>query len=192
MIEMYADGSCLRNPGGPGGWGVVFCGAITREHYGGERSTTNNRMEMLAVIAGLETLSEPVSLRVYTDSRYVHDGATKWIHGWQKRGWKTASGDAVKNQDLWVRMHALTLRHRVEFRWVRGHNGNPGNERADALAMQGALKARPERGRYAQSCGVSPGNCPRSVRTARGMEPRTIHGDQWHRTTSAVKIPASQ
>jgi ribonuclease HI len=144
LVEMFTDGSCLRNPGGPGGWGVVLRnGKQKREHFGGERSTTNNRMEMLAVIEGLTMLDiEPTSVRVYTDSRYVMDGISSWIKGWKRKGWVTANGDPVKNKDLWIRMDALVAKHRVEWCWVKGHNGNRGNERADALASQGALRAR--------------------------------------------------
>lgn len=144
LIEIYTDGSCLRNPGGPGGWGVVLCdGKLKQEYFGGERSTTNNRMEMLAVIEGLAMLeAAPTSVRIYTDSRYVMDGISSWIKGWKRKGWVTMSGDPVKNKDLWIRMDELVSKHQVEWCWVKGHNGNPGNERADALALQGAALAR--------------------------------------------------
>jgi len=136
-IDLFTDGACRGNPG-PGGWGVVM---RWRDHEkelkGGEPDTTNNRMEMMAAIKGLESLKRPSRIRVYTDSTYVRDGITKWIHGWKKRGWKTADKKPVKNVDLWQRLEAALEPHQVDWHWVRGHDGHPENERADALARAG-------------------------------------------------------
>jgi ribonuclease HI len=134
---IYTDGACSGNPG-PGGWGAVLrYGSVVKELHGGDRSTTNNRMELLAAISALEALTRPVRVDLYTDSRYVLDGITKWLPGWQRNGWKTAAKQPVKNVDLWQRLAEVAARHRVEWRWVRGHSGNQGNERADQLANQG-------------------------------------------------------
>jgi ribonuclease HI len=136
-IDLFTDGACRGNPG-PGGWGVLM---RWRDHEkelkGGERDTTNNRMEMMAAIKGLESVQRPAQIRIYTDSTYVRDGITKWIHGWKKRGWKTADKKPVKNIDLWQRLEAALAPHEVEWHWVRGHDGHPENERADALARAG-------------------------------------------------------
>ncbi len=142
MIDIYTDGACSGNPG-PGGWGALLRhGETETELCGGEPGTTNNRMELLAVIEALESFPQPVQARVYTDSQYVQKGISEWIHSWKRRGWKTASKEPVKNEDLWRRLDALAAAHTVEWRWVRGHNGHPENERADALARAGLEQAR--------------------------------------------------
>ena len=136
-IDLFTDGACRGNPG-PGGWGVLMrWRGHEKELNGGERETTNNRMEMMAAIKGLESVKRPARIRIYTDSIYLRDGITKWIHGWKKRGWKTADKKPVKNQDLWQRLEVALERHRVEWHWVKGHDGHPENERADALARAG-------------------------------------------------------
>ena len=136
-VEVYADGACRGNPG-PGGWGVLLReGGRERELFGGEAATTNNRMELTAVIRALEALAPGAHARVYTDSQYVQKGITGWIHDWKRRGWRTADKKPVKNQDLWMRLDALARGHHVEWHWVKGHAGHPENERADALANRG-------------------------------------------------------
>jgi iron complex transport system ATP-binding protein len=142
MIDIYTDGACSGNPG-PGGWGVLLrIGDAETELCGGEPATTNNRMELLAVIEALQALAEPVKARVYTDSQYVQKGISEWIHSWKRRGWKTAGKEPVKNEDLWRRLDALASGHRLEWHWVRGHNGHPENERVDALARAGLEQSR--------------------------------------------------
>jgi len=139
VVEMYTDGACKGNPG-PGGWGVLLRhGTAEKELSGGERLTTNNRMELLAVIKGLSALRRPCEVDVYLDSQYVRQGITQWIHGWKKKGWRTASGQPVKNVELWQRLDALTHQseHVIRWHWVKGHAGHPGNEHADALANRG-------------------------------------------------------
>ncbi len=133
-VEIFTDGACSGNPG-PGGWGAIlrYKGA-ERELSGGEAQTTNNRMEMMAAIVALETLNRTSKARLYTDSTYVKDGITKWIHGWKRRGWKTADKKPVKNKDLWQRLEAALATHDVEWVWVKGHDGHAENERADELA----------------------------------------------------------
>ncbi|TWI03459.1 RNase HI [Luteimonas cucumeris] len=139
-IEIHTDGACLGNPG-PGGWAALLrYGSRERELVGGEPATTNNRMELMAAIAGLEALTEPCEVAVHTDSRYVQQGICEWMPNWVRRGWKTAGGDPVKNRDLWERLHAATQRHRIDWRWVKGHAGDPDNERVDELARVEALK----------------------------------------------------
>ncbi|GAB4063695.1 ribonuclease HI [Uliginosibacterium sediminicola] len=141
-VDIFTDGACSGNPG-PGGWGTILrAGDKEKELFGGEPNTTNNRMELTAVIRGLEALKRPVSARVYTDSQYVQKGISEWIHGWKKRGWKTADKQPVKNEDLWRALDALTAAHRIEWLWVKGHAGHPENERADALARQGVEQVR--------------------------------------------------
>lgn len=136
-IVMYTDGACSGNPG-PGGWGaVLMSGKHRKELYGGERDTTNNRMEMMAVIRGIEALKRGCSVDIYTDSTYVMKGITEWLDGWKKRGWRTASKQPVKNVDLWQRLEKALDRHEVNWHWVRGHTGVPENERADELARRG-------------------------------------------------------
>lgn len=138
----YTDGACSGNPG-PGGWGAVLVAregdAVLRERLlkGGEAATTNNRMELSAAIAALEALDRPAALTVVTDSAYLRDGVSRWIHGWKRNGWRTADGKPVKNEDLWRRLDTAAARHAVNWQWVRGHAGHPENERADALAREG-------------------------------------------------------
>ncbi|KLJ01324.1 ribonuclease HI [Luteimonas sp. FCS-9] len=141
-IEIYTDGACLGNPG-PGGWGALLRYRSTeRELSGGEPQTTNNRMELMAAIAALEALTEPCRVDLHTDSQYVRQGITEWLRNWVRRGWKTASGGAVKNQDLWQRLQLACQRHEIEWHWVKGHAGHPENERADALATAAARAQR--------------------------------------------------
>ncbi|SHL94543.1 ribonuclease HI [Vreelandella subglaciescola] len=135
-VTVYTDGACRGNPG-VGGWGVVLqSGDHEKTLYGFEAHTTNNRMELMAAISALRTLNTPCEIALWTDSQYVRQGITQWIHNWLKRGWKTAAKQPVKNAELWQALHAETQRHRVEWHWVKGHSGHPGNERADALANQ--------------------------------------------------------
>jgi ribonuclease HI len=137
VVDIYADGACRGNPG-PGGWGaLLMMGGRERELYGGEPQTTNNRMELTAVIRALEALKRPVQARIYTDSQYVRKGILEWMPNWKTRGWKTADRKPVKNQDLWQALDALAAGHDLEWHWVKGHSGNPGNERVDALANRG-------------------------------------------------------
>ena len=141
-IEIYTDGACLGNPG-PGGWGALLRYRSTeRELSGAESQTTNNRMELMAAIMALETLTEPCRIDLHTDSQYVRQGITEWMRNWVKRGWKTASGGAVKNQDLWQRLQLASDRHTIEWHWVKGHSGHPENERVDALATAAARAQR--------------------------------------------------
>jgi ribonuclease HI len=138
-VVIYTDGACKGNPG-PGGWGVFLkSGAHEKELWGGEAVTTNNRMELMAVIEALSALKRPCDVMLFLDSEYVRKGITEWIHGWKAKGWKTAAKQPVKNADLWQRLDALVAHteHRIEWRWVKGHAGDPGNERADALANRG-------------------------------------------------------
>jgi len=141
MVEVATDGACKGNPG-PGGWGALIrSGTHEKELSGGEPLTTNNRMELMAAIRALEALNKPCRVQLSTDSRYVMDGLTKWIHGWRKNGWKTADRKPVKNADLWQELVAAAAPHRVEWKWVKGHAGHPDNERADRLASDAALAA---------------------------------------------------
>ena len=138
-IEIYTDGACKGNPG-PGGWGALLkSGATQKELFGGELGSTNNRMEMMAVIEALSALKRPCHVILHVDSQYVLKGMTEWLAGWKSRGWKTAAKQPVKNVDLWQRLDALvnTAGHKIDWRWVRGHDGDPGNEYADALANRG-------------------------------------------------------
>ncbi len=133
-VEIFTDGACKGNPG-PGGWGALLrYKGVEKELCGGERDTTNNRMELTAVIRALEALKRPSRIRITTDSQYVKKGITEWIEGWKRRGWKTASKQPVKNADLWRELDGLAAKHDIQWAWVRGHNGHPGNERADELA----------------------------------------------------------
>jgi ribonuclease HI len=141
-VVIYTDGACRGNPG-PGGWGALLrWKGHERELFGGELDTTNNRMELTAVIQALSALKSRCDVAVYTDSVYVKDGITKWIHGWKQRGWRTADKKPVKNVELWQRLEALAAQHDVQWHWVRGHDGDPGNERADALANRGVDSIR--------------------------------------------------
>jgi ribonuclease HI len=141
-VVIYTDGACRGNPG-PGGWGALLrWKGHERELFGGELDTTNNRMELTAVIQALSALKSRCEVAVYTDSVYVKDGITKWIHGWKQRGWRTADKKPVKNVELWQRLEALAALHDVQWHWVRGHDGDPGNERADELANRGVDSVR--------------------------------------------------
>ena len=141
-VLIYTDGACKGNPG-PGGWGAwLRSGSHEREIWGGEALTTNNRMELTAVIEALAALKSRSRVSLYLDSDYVRQGITSWIHGWKRKGWRTASGQPVKNVDLWKRLDALVPTHEIEWQWVRGHSGDPGNERADALANRGVDSVR--------------------------------------------------
>jgi len=136
-VEIYADGACKGNPG-PGGWGALLrSGSHVKELWGGERDTTNNRMELMAVISALAALKRPVPIKLYTDSKYVQQGISTWIHNWKRNGWKTSDKKPVKNADLWQQLDVLARQHQVEWIWVKGHAGNPGNEKADELANRG-------------------------------------------------------
>ncbi|WP_294356064.1 ribonuclease HI [Propionivibrio sp.] len=137
MINIYADGGCRGNPG-PGGWGVLMqTGCAEKELCGGERDTTNNRMELTAVIRSLEALKRPSTVNVHTDSQYVQKGISQWIHNWKRNGWRTSDKKPVKNADLWQILDGLATQHQIKWIWVKGHAGHPGNERADALANRG-------------------------------------------------------
>ena len=137
LVEIFTDGACRGNPG-PGGWGAILrLNGREKELCGGEPATTNNRMELTAVIRALEALTRPSRVSVYTDSQYVQKGISEWIHSWKRRGWKTADKNPVKNEDLWRRLDELAAAHEVEWHWVRGHSGHPENERADELANKG-------------------------------------------------------
>ncbi len=143
LVEIHTDGACKGNPG-PGGWGVrMVSGAHVKEPVGGELTTTNNRMELTAVIEALKALKRPRAVALYLESQYVRQGITQWIHGWKAKGWRTADKQPVKNVDLWQELDRLVSSsgHRIEWHWVKGHAGDPGNERADALANQGVAKA---------------------------------------------------
>ncbi len=136
-VEIFTDGACKGNPG-PGGWGaLLIAGEHRKELFGGELNTTNNRMELKAVIEALSALKRPCEIVLHTDSQYVQKGISEWIHGWKARGWKTAAKEPVKNVDLWQALDAAQAKHRIQWRWVKGHAGHDGNERADALANLG-------------------------------------------------------
>ena len=137
VVDVFTDGACSGNPG-PGGWGAILrWNGREREMFGYDPATINNRMEMIAVIEALRSLKRAVSVRVHTDSQYVQKGMTEWIHGWKRRGWKTAGKEPVKNEDLWRALDQLVAHHEIEWLWVRGHAGHPENERADELARRG-------------------------------------------------------
>ena len=141
LVEIATDGACKGNPG-RGGWGVLLrAGTVEKELSGGEAHTTNNRMELMAAIQGLKALNKPCRVKLSTDSRYVMDGLTKWIKGWQRNGWRTADKKPVKNSDLWIELLDAAKPHRIEWQWVKGHVGHPDNERADQLASDAALRA---------------------------------------------------
>lgn len=144
-VEVWTDGACSGNPG-PGGWGAIlsYKGKM-RELSGGEALTTNNRMELMGAISALETLTRPCTVALHTDSQYLRQGITSWIHGWKKNGWKTADRKPVKNEELWKRLDAALKQHKIEWKWVRGHAGDEMNERADALARAGMAPFKPER-----------------------------------------------
>jgi ribonuclease HI len=141
-VEIFTDGACKGNPG-PGGWGAILrFGGKERELSGGESPSTNNRMELMAAIEALNALKKPCRVQLWTDSNYVRDGITKWIHGWRRNGWKTADKKPVKNAELWQELLEATAPHRIEWHWVKGHAGHPENERADALACAESEKRR--------------------------------------------------
>ncbi|MDQ7975290.1 MAG: ribonuclease HI [Rhodocyclaceae bacterium] len=143
-VTIYTDGACKGNPG-PGGWGAwLKSGTSEKELFGGELDTTNNRMELTAVIEGLAALKRPCKVVLYLDSQYVRQGITEWIRGWKAKGWVTSTKQPVKNVELWKRLDALVQNggHQIEWRWVKGHSGDPGNEKADALANKGVLRAQ--------------------------------------------------
>jgi ribonuclease HI len=141
-VEIWTDGACSGNPG-PGGWGVILvAGERRKELFGGEPDTTNNRMELMAAISALEALKKPCEVKLHIDSQYVRQGITAWIHGWKRNGWKTADKKSVKNAELWQRLEEATKRHRIDWIWVKGHAGDPMNERADELAREGVKAAR--------------------------------------------------
>lgn len=141
-VEMWTDGACKGNPG-VGGWGAwLRSGGHEKELFGGELETTNNRMELTAVIEGLAALKRPCNIVLHVDSTYVMNGITKWIHGWKKNNWRTANKQPVKNMELWQQLELETKRHSIDWRWVKGHSGDPGNERADELANRGVEQAR--------------------------------------------------
>ncbi|AJP58156.1 ribonuclease HI [Pandoraea vervacti] len=142
QVEIYTDGACKGNPG-PGGWGALLvAGKHRKEMFGGEANTTNNRMELLAVIRALEALNKPCHVVLHTDSQYVQKGISEWIHGWKARGWKTAAKEPVKNADLWQTLDAVSQKHDIDWRWVKGHAGHDGNEAADQLANRGVESLR--------------------------------------------------
>ena len=141
-VDIYTDGACKGNPG-PGGWGVLMrFGTYEKELCGGERETTNNRMELKAVIEGLGALNRACNVRVHTDSQYVQKGISEWLANWKRRNWRTSAGQPVKNQDLWQQLDAAAARHTIEWHWVKGHAGHPGNEAADRLANDGVDQTR--------------------------------------------------
>lgn len=141
-VDIFTDGACSGNPG-PGGWGAILrAKGNEKELYGGEPRTTNNRMELIAVIRALEALKRPMRARVYTDSQYVQKGISEWIHQWKRRGWRTSDKQPVKNEDLWQELDRLAAQHDIEWCWVKGHAGHPENERADALARRGIETVR--------------------------------------------------
>jgi len=165
LVEIFTDGACKGNPG-VGGWGVVLrVGSRVKELYGGEPLTTNNRMELMAVIQGLSALLRPCHVRLSTDSQYVQKGISQWIAEWKRRGWRTADKKPVKNQDLWQRLEAIAAKHEIEWVWVKGHAGHPENERADELANLGVLSQ------------VSGNDDPQSAVTARSTRVRRMKAD---------------
>ncbi len=140
LIDIYTDGACKGNPG-PGGWGALLVsGEHRKEIFGGESLTTNNRMELLAAIEALKALKKPSRVNLHTDSQYLRKGILEWIHNWKRKGWKTSANKPVKNADLWQQLDALTSHHQIEWHWIKGHSGHPGNEKADELANRGVAQ----------------------------------------------------
>ena len=139
-IKIYTDGACSGNPGPGGWWSIIICNEVTKEIFGGERNTTNNRMELKSVIEALKIVNPHDHIQIYTDSKYVKDGITSWIHNWKKNGWKTASKKLVKNVDLWTELDSLCDKIKIDWIWIKGHSGNAGNERADTLAREAIPK----------------------------------------------------
>ncbi|MEQ1950852.1 ribonuclease HI [Mesorhizobium sp. CN2-181] len=172
QIEMFTDGACSGNPG-PGGWGAIlrFNGTV-KELSGGEADTTNNRMELMAAIEGLNALKEPCTVDLYTDSNYVRDGISSWIHGWKKNGWKTASKQPVKNAELWQALDEATRRHKVVWHWVKGHAGHPENERADELARMGMAPFKKKAPRFPGAAPTIPGPAAASTSDPAKPAPR--------------------
>jgi len=147
-VTIHTDGACSGNPG-PGGWGAILSfGDHEKELMGGEAHTTNNRMELMAAIAALEGLKRPCTVDLHTDSQYLRDGISKWIHGWKKNGWRTADKKPVKNLELWQALDSAVTRHTIEWRWVKGHNGDEMNERADQLANEGMAPFKPKKNKH--------------------------------------------
>jgi ribonuclease HI len=145
-VDLYTDGACSGNPG-PGGWGALLrFGTVEKELSGGEMMTTNNRMELMGAISGLEALKKPARVRLHTDSMYVRDGITKWLKGWKAKGWLTADKKPVKNKELWQRLEAATHIHKIDWLWVKGHSGHPENDRVDQLARDAIRTMREARG----------------------------------------------
>lgn len=141
QVEIHTDGACSGNPG-PGGWGaVLMCNGVEKTLSGGEKNTTNNRMELMAAIRALEALRKPCQVELHTDSKYLRDGITSWLANWKRNNWKTASKKPVKNQELWERLDKAVQQHQINWHWVKGHAGNPGNERADQLATSAIKRA---------------------------------------------------
>jgi ribonuclease HI len=144
-VVIHTDGACSGNPG-PGGWGAILVyGSTRKELNGGEAVTTNNRMELMAAISALEALRRPCRIELHTDSNYLKDGITKWIHGWKRNGWRTAAKDPVKNAELWQRLDKAIIGHTIDWHWVKGHAGDPDNERADELAREGMAPFKPRK-----------------------------------------------
>ena len=153
-VAIYTDGACSQNPG-PGGWGaILISGQHRKELSGGEAVSTNNRMELMAAIAALEALKRPARVEMHTDSEYLRNGISRWIHGWKNKGWRTAANEPVKNVELWQRLDAAQARHQVRWHWVKGHAGHPENERADELARAGMAPFLRRRGSDARGVGA--------------------------------------
>ena len=172
-VVIYTDGGCVGNPG-PGGWGaVVRCGESVREVSGGELATTNNRMEMRAAIESLATLTERSEVCVFTDSQYLKNGITKWISGWKRKGWLTAAKEPVKNVDLWQRLDEVVTKHRVTWKWVKGHAGNADNERCDGLAGREITKLKQQHSHHARQAALTTFKNP-AVTEARTLQQASL------------------
>ena len=170
-VEVFTDGACSGNPG-PGGWGAILrFNGTTKELFGGEAETTNNRMELLAAISALNALKEPCEVLLHTDSKYVMDGISKWIHGWKRNGWRTADKKPVKNGELWQALDEANKRHKVKWLWVKGHAGHTENERADELARLGMAPFKPKRSGHAPAAEIR--STPAPAKAASARKPRT-------------------